>query len=291
MTQNIGLKRDTVDKYYTRILVAKKCIRHIKNTINIDYDNDLIIEPSAGNGAFIKPIEKACSNRLYYDILPEHKSITKQDFLNLDLDTLDLDKYNNVHIIGNPPFGRQCSMIRKFVKKIHNIANTISFILPKSFKKESMKKIFPLNYHLKFEIDLDENSFRVNKKIYDVPCVFQIWEKQIENREQVEKLKPNFYEFVKKDTKHHFAIRRVGVYAGKKITDTKDKSIQSHYFIKINKKFTLKKNKKILEKLYNDIDNIAYECRNYTSGPKSISKQELIKNFNPIFQTCLGMLK
>ena len=45
-----------------------------------------------------------------------------------------------IHVIGNPPFGRQSSLAIKFIKKSCSFSDTISFILPKSFKKDSMKK-------------------------------------------------------------------------------------------------------------------------------------------------------
>ena len=85
-------------------------------------------------------------------------------------------------------------------------------------------------------------------------------------------LKPINFKFVKKNEEPHISIRRVGVNAGK-IDKNIDKSIQSHYFIKI-----LNKEKSIdffidsLKKLNFIFDN--------TVGPKSISKQELIKQVN-----------
>jgi hypothetical protein len=44
-----------------------------------------------------------------------------------------------IHIIGNPPFGRQSSTAIKFIKKSCLFCNSLSFILPKSFKKDSLK--------------------------------------------------------------------------------------------------------------------------------------------------------
>lgn len=100
-------------------------------------DNDLIIEPSSGNGSFIENIKALSCNYKFYDIEPEHNDIYKQDFLELDYMKLK-EKYETIHIIGNPPFGRQSSLAIKFIKK----CCSISFILPKSFKKDSIKKFF-----------------------------------------------------------------------------------------------------------------------------------------------------
>lgn len=268
----IGLNRDTIDKFYTKKVTVNKCIKKVKKYIGINGD-DLIIEPSAGNGSFIKKIKKLSNNYMLFDISPEHKDIIKQNFLEFDEDSID-NKYNNIHIIGNPPFGRQSSMAIKFIKKCCYFANSISFILPKSFKKDSMKKHFNLNYHLIYEMDIKEKSFLIDNIETDVPCVFQIWQYKEVKRSVTPKLTPNSFKFVKKDYSPDISFRRVGVYAGKISTDIKDKSIQSHYFIK----FT---NNKTLDNNINSLSNIIFNTNN-TVGPKSISKQELIKEFNNV---------
>ena len=165
-----GLNRDTTDKFYTVSSTVEICINLLKKNIKIE-KNDLILEPSAGNGAFINEIKKLTKNFRFYDILPENQEIIKQDFLKFN------EKFNQkVHILGNPPFGRQSTLAKKFIKKSCEIADTISFILPKSFKKESFKKTFPLNYWLKAEIDLPDNSFLFGGNPHSVKCIFQIWE-------------------------------------------------------------------------------------------------------------------
>lgn len=45
--QQKGLKRNTIDKYYTKKTIVNQCTSAIKQYINIE-PNDLIIEPSAG---------------------------------------------------------------------------------------------------------------------------------------------------------------------------------------------------------------------------------------------------
>jgi predicted RNA methylase len=148
--QLTGLNRNTIDKYYTKKNIVEQCVVYLKTHINITKE-DLIIEPSAGNGAFIDQIKMLSDNYAFYDLEPENEQITKQDFLELNHATL---KDKTVHIIGNPPFGRQSSAAIKFIKKCCEFSNSISFILPKSFKKESMRKHFTNNFHLLFEIDI-----------------------------------------------------------------------------------------------------------------------------------------
>jgi len=269
--QTKGLNRNIIDKYYTKDIIVDLCLNLVKKNIKIN-NNDLIIEPSAGNGSFIKGIKTLSDNFKFFDLEPENVEIIKQDYLLYEHGK----NISSTHIIGNPPFGRQSSLAIKFIKKSCEFCNTISFILPKSFKKDSLKKTFPLNFHLILEIDLPEKSFLVNNIEHDVPCVFQIWEKKSSKREIKEKLDPINFIFVKKTEQPDISFRRVGVNAGTIDTDISEKSIQSHYFIKfINKNYT----KDIIKK----ISEIKYEFNN-TVGPKSISKQELISKFNPILK-------
>jgi hypothetical protein len=268
--QETGLKRDTIDKFYTKKEIVDKCIKSIKKYIDFD-NNDLIIEPSAGNGSFIEKIKKLSNNYKFYDLEPEHDEIEKQNFLELDYKKLQ-NKYNNIHIIGNPPFGRQSSMAIKFIKKCCLFSKSISLILPKSFKKNSMKKYFNLHYHLIYEFDLSENSFLINDIETDVPCVFQIWIYKDEIRNVEIKKKPINYEFVNKNNNPDISFRRVGVNAGTITNEINDKSIQSHYFIKFTNNNSLNSNLEKLKLIKFDFNN--------TVGPKSISKQELIEEFN-----------
>ena len=183
----------------------------------------------------------------------------------------------HIHVIGNPPFGRQSSLAIKFIKKAAEFSETISFILPKSFKKESLKKHFPLQFHLTLEHDLPHNSFTVDGKPHDVPCVFQIWHRRTIPREVPLKLTPQNFQFVKKTEHPDLSFRRVGVNAGTIERDTdliSTKSEQSHYFIKFNEP--------ISSQLYEQLAKLNYGGKDNTVGPRSISKQELIKEFNKV---------
>ena len=126
-----------------------------------------------------------------------------------------------------------------------------------------------MNFHLIKESELPVNSFTVNGKHHDVPCIFQIWEKRITNREVNEKLEPINFVFVEKTQEPDISFRRVGVYAGKVEINIEDKSIQSHYFIKFTNNKPIQKNIETLSVIHYDFNN--------TVGPKSISKQELIQ--------------
>ena len=273
--QTKGLTRNTIDKYYTKDSVVELCLNLVKKYLQINAD-DLIIEPSAGNGAFIPGIKSLTGNFEFYDLEPDNNEIIKQDYLLLDHhDTTK--RSGKIHVIGNPPFGRQSSLAIKFIKKSCEYCHTISFILPRSFKKDSLKKTFPLDFHLLFETDLPDKSFLVDGVEHNVPCIFQIWEKKKMNRAANEKLEPLHFTFVSKTENPDISFRRVGVNAGTIDVNIDEKSMQSHYFIKFTNDRSVSEN-------INRLASITYEFNN-TVGPKSISKQELIFKFNPLLRS------
>jgi hypothetical protein len=270
--QKKGLHRNTIDKFYTKDIIVETCLSYVKKFLEISID-DLIIEPSAGNGSFINGIKLLSNNYFFYDLQPNHHEIIKQDYLLFNPDTIKTT-YNQIHIIGNPPFGRQSSLAIKFIKKSCEFGDSVSFILAKSFKKDSLKRAFPLDFHLMFEIDLPEKSFLVEGVEHDVPCIFQVWKKLNFNRDSIKKIEPYGFIFVDKTQNPDISFRRVGVNAGKIDINILDKSAQSHYFIT----FT---NGKCITDNINKLSTINYNFNN-TVGPKSISKQELIIQFNPL---------
>ena len=251
------------DKYYTTKDVVKICIKLFRKFIKVN-KNDLVIEPSAGNGAFIKLLNNY-KNKLFFDIKPEHSDIIKQNFLNFNFKN-EINKYNKIHIIGNPPFGKKSSTAIKFIKYSCKFCDSFSFILPKSFDKYFMKKTIPLNFHLVKSYDLPDNSFNL-----PIKCIFQIWIKKKKFRKIIKKIKTNKnYKFVKKNENPTFAIRRVGSKSGYIYYDYLKKNINTHYFVKLLKK-------------YKKIKKINFKEKNYTLGANSISKMDIIKKFNKLF--------
>ena len=257
-----------LDKFYTEAAYADRCVKCFMKYVTIKQD-DLIIEPGAGTGSFIPSIKSRHLNSRFYDIEPEGAEIIKQDFLLLDT-TPFTEKC--VHVIGNPPFGNQSSMAIKFIKKSCEFARSISFILPQSFKKESMMSKFEKHFHLIFEEDVPPNSFLVNGNTHDVPCVFQIWIKTELTRIKIERQPAAGFEFVKIDESPDISFRRVGVYAGKIEADT-NKSEQSHYFIKFTNNLPLCENLNKLKAVKFDFNTV---------GLISISKLEVINEFNRV---------
>ncbi len=255
-----------LDQFYTKRSVSEYCYKILSKKFYLN--NYLLLEPSAGSGSFSNLFHE---NSIAYDLDPKIPSIKKQDFLLLDTEKLS---QRNVFVIGNPPFGKNSSLAIKFFNKSADFANYIAFILPKTFKKESVVNKLNDYFHLIDEIDLPENSFVFNDEDYDVPCVFQIWvKKSIKRDKVVSRRESKLFKFVKKDDAD-FAIRRVGGLAGKVIEDFKDYKEPSHYYIKVNEKEISKR------QLINKIVSIYPELQRlakYSAGNPSLSKGELIK--------------
>ena len=265
-----GLKRIGMDKFYTKNFISQICVNHMLQFLSFD-DNELLIEPSAGDGSFIEPLREVGIKKIFYDIEPEHKDVIKQDFLTLDVSNLQ-ENYRKIHIVGNPPFGRQSSLAIKFIKRSCTFCESISFILPKSFKKESMRKYFPVHFHLIYEMDLPDHSFVIEGQAHDVPCIFQIWEKKDHPRERKVPHSPRGFKFIKKSESPDITLRRVGGTAGTISTEIENKNEQTHYFIKFTNTYTFEENIERLKDLKFTHDN--------TVGPKSISKPEVTSEFN-----------
>ena len=251
----MGKKKDYgLDQFYTNLDIAKQCIDSIDIT-----KYDVVVEPSAGAGAFYNQINH--KNKIGVDLEPKCDGVIKQDFLEWNLNEFPLPK---VLTIGNPPFGRQASLAMKCIKHASIFSTTIAFILPRGFKKRSVYDRVPLNFWNVNEIDIPENSFSFNGEPYDVPCVWIEYQKQDKLRTKEKKLTPITFEFTKqKDA--NVSIRRVGVNAGRTFSHT-EVSTPSHYFVKVDN----------VDEFVNRVNKIKFSDGD-TTGPRSIPKNELIR--------------
>lgn len=153
MSKNIEL-----DKFYTPKETAKQCIDLFFETF---IDVTEIIEPSAGNGNFSLQI----ANCIAYDLEPEHESIVKQDFLNLEL------PYKKGRaFIGNPPFGDRNNLARSFYKHACKMGDYIGFILPIS-QLENSDSLY--HFDLIKSVDLGVLEYS-NMKVH---CCFNLYKR------------------------------------------------------------------------------------------------------------------
>lgn len=274
--QGVGLTRDTLDQYYTKQHVAQHYVDVVMEIVSPASIDSMFIEPSAGEGAFSNILRETDVFTLSYDIDPKKSYIIQHDFLEVDTTIFKHDDVN-VHCVGNPPFGRNNSLAKQFVKKCCEFASTVSFILPRSFKKSSCYQVFPPLFHKVYEEDCPLNGFEVNHKEHKVPCVFQVWVKKSTPREIERTMEPNGYTFIDKNNTPDFSIRRVGGTAGKADKVTHDKNVQSHLFVKLDPQIHHITVDEVVEK----VNKVKHEFNN-TVGPKSISKTEFTVILNDI---------
>ena len=294
MKQDTGKYRvNRADQFYTSEAVATSCVTCIMDWLLTPVDTELTIiaeeylwvEPSAGTGVFLHQLP-ASITKIGLDIDPKGTDMIKQDYLtwnpNLSI-AAGATANKPVIVFGNPPFGRQSSLAKAFIKKSCSFADIIAFILPKSFTKPSMYNVFHPNFHLVLNKELEKNAFILNGEAYDVPCVFQIWKKQATPRPKEEKVAPVGFEYLATATatatatEYDIAVRRVGALAGKcypAATSASDsgghRSAQSHYFIRFNDTVVLPEyHAAIIEKVNN------HTFPSNTVGPRSLSKSEV----------------
>lgn len=271
MAQDTGKFRiNTKDQYYTKSSIAKECVDCIVRFFPVTSEYEWI-EPSAGNGSFLKVLPSHFS-KIGIDLDPKMDGIIKGDFLTWT-PTMERKRV----FFGNPPFGRQGSLAKSFIQHASTMAEIIAFILPRSFMKPSMSRAFPLMFHCVFEKELPKNSFEVNSVVYDVPCIFQIWEKKKNNRQVEASIKEIGFKYVNGSDPYDLAFRRVGGKAGTCYLNGSEKfSIQSHYFLKLD---DTSKIQFVLEKIN------AHIFPSNTVGPRSLSKGEVNEVINTIISS------
>ena len=163
-----------LDKFYTIPEISNKCIDIIGTKYNWD-TWDLVVEPSAGNGSFLTKIPT--SKKIGIDIEPEHTDIIKKYFFNYNPPV----GFNNILVVGNPPFGRVSSLAIKFFNHAAEWCNVIAFIIPKTFRRVSLQNRLHKKFHLIYDEEIPSEPCSFSPPM-QVKCCFQIWEKKDENR-------------------------------------------------------------------------------------------------------------
>ena len=188
-------KNIELDKYYTKKKVVINCLKEL-NFNNYDF----VIEPSAGNGAFLNEIKH--KNKIGFDIEPEAKNIIKMDWFKYKINK----KYKKVLIVGNPPFGKNNYLSLKFLKysfKFNNV-NTIAFILPNVYKKHTKQRIIPNNWYINKIISLDKYSFILGDIEKNIPCSFFILSKDNKVDLKINSNKYNYIDDFKFSNRNNF---------------------------------------------------------------------------------------
>lgn len=274
-TKNNGQK-DKLDRFYTPADEALRLLSDLPAIVpllagNPDCSGIEFYEPSAGDGAFVRAVEELYPSASVrsFDIAPSlsplcDTAIGEQDFLDADIPYSD-----NRIVIGNPPFGEQGRLCSQFVEKALDIAPTVCFILPPSFKKESYRKRIGLSPVA--VIELDDTAYRVGDGFIDVPSCFFVFDREhpfVEDEIDFGKLPFEFLPKNKADSAD-FSIRRVGGTSGTASPDT-SVSTQSNYFCRTCDGYDT-------GTIIDTINGIDFPERDWSVGPRSLSQREIAR--------------
>ena len=266
--------KKSLDQFYTKPAIVESVLKMVDLS-----KYDLIVEPSAGAGDFLKrlPLDKSIG----LDIEPATSGILRKDFFDFAP-----ERVKNTLTIGNPPFGKNSSTAIKFFNHAAQFSDCIAFIVPRTFRKPSVINRLNENFHIVKQKILPSDSFYTPEgESRAVPTVFQIWERQEAPRTKIKTFTthPDF-DFVRiqnNPTRQQkelqcrnsdFCVRRVGGSAGKiyKDYDIIYRDWKSHYYIK-QKTEGVERIMSLIR--WDDRESPKFD----TAGNPSISKHELIK--------------
>lgn len=166
-------RQEGLDKFYTVPSVAKECLQKVGD--NYSWDSwDLVLEPSAGNGSFFLQIPTF--KKLGIDLVPEHSQLQQHDFF-----AFVPSISGKILVVGNPPFGKVSSLAVKFFNHAATFASVIAFIVPRTFRRRSIKNKLDLSFHLVQDIELPLEPCAFSPPMM-AKCCFQIWEKSEQKR-------------------------------------------------------------------------------------------------------------
>jgi hypothetical protein len=173
-------KSSEKDQFFTPEHITERCWSVFKDKVDIDIDDYIFIEPSAGDGAFLKILPK---NTIALDIEPRNKLVKKQDYL-LWKPTDMTKKYI---VFGNPPFGLRGHVALNFIRHSLEFADYVCFILPQLFEsdgKGSPRKRVK-GYNLIHSEKISALFYTPENTNIGVNGVFQIWSKFTTNKNYI----------------------------------------------------------------------------------------------------------
>jgi len=259
------------DDYFTSLAYADLCVSWLLPLIP---HNAPIIEPAAGNGEFLRALERAGRNCAWAgDLHPASAGIEQTDFFQVD--GLPM----NCVVLTNPPFGHACSLAVRFFNHAGALgASTIAFIVPRTFQKSSIQNRLDPHYRLILDEVGPRNAFYLpqDKTPYHVPTCFQVWERgKLARVPTIGSTTSAFFEFVKFKDNWQFAVKRAGGRAGQLIPPNGSMDPDSDYFIRAKHG-----HKDAVEKALKTVD-FSVE-RDKTAGTRSVSKRELVASLEAL---------
>jgi hypothetical protein len=173
----VDLEDVSLDQFFTKPEIAKKyylkTLKFLKKE-NINIEDCLFVEPSAGDGSFFKLLPK--NQRIGLDLYPMAEGIIKKDFLNWTPPKTD----KKIIFIGNTPFGYRAWLALNFMNHASKFADYIFFILPMSFQSEGKGSSKYRVKNMKLihsEIIPNDSFYEPNGKIVKINALWQYWTK------------------------------------------------------------------------------------------------------------------
>jgi hypothetical protein len=160
------------DQFFTPSDIAEKCWNTFKDKVDVDISTYICIEPSAGDGSFLKILPE---HSIGMDIEPRSTNIQQTDYLMWK--PADLTK--KYIVFGNPPFGLRGHLALKFINHSYEFAEYVCFILPQLFEsdgKGSPRKRVK-GFNLMYSEKLCAMFYTPETQQIKVNGVFQIWSK------------------------------------------------------------------------------------------------------------------
>jgi hypothetical protein len=268
------------DRFYT----PDKTVEQLISLVHPE-QYETIIEPSAGSGAILHRLPQYAVG---YDLEPHADDVQLMNWLepvdadgNHDEDMYIGDKqlewsFGRTLVIGNPPFGRQASLASRFFNESATFADVIAFIMPKSFMKDSMMNRLDHHFHIDVMTDVVDDHYITPDGFRVVPTIIIVAHREKELRsdhiishdEPADRMP---FVFTDRDDADYMVIR-VGGKSGTLQTMDKvtDKNSKYNYFIRITDDSV------DINDIFTNASRRIHELRDMTTGPRSISKAELV---------------
>jgi predicted RNA methylase len=158
------------DQFFTPEDLVRQCWDSFRRVVPAT-DACRFIEPSAGDGAFLKVLP---AGTIALDIEPRHASVTRCDFL-----TWRPPEGRQYVVFGNPPFGLRGHLALAFINHAAEFSDYVCFILPQLFESDGKgsprKRVKGLN--LIHSEPLSAMFYTPDDKKVKINGVFQIWSK------------------------------------------------------------------------------------------------------------------
>lgn len=254
-------ERKRKGQFYTSRDLATRYVRQLQD--HIDLDEFQIVEPSAGDGAFMTVLPFGTFDATSSHTATPSSGPTSSRWRSTATGTS--------RALATRPFGRNSKLAIRFFNRAASFSEVIAFILPKTFRKTSVINSLDDRFHLLCEELVPDDAFIFEGKSRSVPTVFQIWVRRDHSRARLleSTTHPDFEFLPAADSlTADFAMQRVGKNAGRVHHDLW-RSHDAHYFIKGD-----------VELIMEELRPAFIEAASNTAGKPSLSKSEIVAIYN-----------